>query len=90
LVVNEALHHGIPCVVSDAVGCAPDLIVPGQTGDVFEVDSINHLAAVIKASLSLVGDSTIRGYCLDQISRYTVKCAAVGIANAYNRVVHIS
>ena len=24
LVVNEALHHGVPCVVSDRVGCAPD------------------------------------------------------------------
>src|SRR5205807_3731601 len=24
LVVNEALHHGVPCVVSQAVGCAPD------------------------------------------------------------------
>ena len=29
LVVNEALHHGLPSVVSDAVGCAPDLIEPG-------------------------------------------------------------
>ena len=25
--VNEALHHGVPCVVSDRVGCAPGLTV---------------------------------------------------------------
>ena len=27
LVVNEALHHGLPCVLSEGVGCAPDFIV---------------------------------------------------------------
>jgi glycosyltransferase involved in cell wall biosynthesis len=32
LVVNEALAIGLPCVVSDAVGCAPDLIQDGETG----------------------------------------------------------
>src|SRR5205823_8004989 len=32
LVVNEALHHGVPAIVSEAVGCAPDLIDPGETG----------------------------------------------------------
>ena len=36
LVVNDALHHGLPCIVSDAVGCAPDLIENGVTGAVFE------------------------------------------------------
>ena len=35
LVVNEALHHGLPCVVSDRVGCAPDLVIPDETGEIF-------------------------------------------------------
>ncbi len=34
LVVNEAMACGIPAVVSDAVGCGPDLVEPGVTGEV--------------------------------------------------------
>src|SRR5262249_16238664 len=44
LVVNEALHHGLPCVTSDAVGSAPDLIVRGVTGEIFESGSTESLA----------------------------------------------
>ena len=34
LVVNEAMATGLPAVVSDRVGCAPDLVSPGETGEV--------------------------------------------------------
>jgi glycosyltransferase involved in cell wall biosynthesis len=44
LVVNEALATGLPCLVSDAVGCAPDLIVEGETGYVYPLDDIDALA----------------------------------------------
>jgi glycosyltransferase involved in cell wall biosynthesis len=32
LVVNEALATGLPCVLSSAVGCGPDLLREGETG----------------------------------------------------------
>ena len=32
LVVNEAMACGLPAIVSDACGCAPDLIEQGRTG----------------------------------------------------------
>lgn len=32
LVVNEALLFGLPVVVSDQVGCGPDLVIGGETG----------------------------------------------------------
>jgi glycosyltransferase involved in cell wall biosynthesis len=32
LVVNEAMHWGLACVVSDQAGCHKDLIIDGQTG----------------------------------------------------------
>jgi len=35
LVVNEAFACGLPAVVSDAAGCAPDLITEGQSGSVY-------------------------------------------------------
>ena len=47
LVVNEALATGLPCVVSNAVGCAPDLIRDGETGYVYPLDDIEALAMTL-------------------------------------------
>lgn len=44
LVVNEAMACGLPAIVSDAVGCAPDLIEEGQTGFTFPAGDVNALA----------------------------------------------
>lgn len=35
LVVAEALHAGLPVITSDHVGCAEDLVRPGETGLIF-------------------------------------------------------
>jgi len=87
LVVNEALHHGVPCVVSEAVGCAPDLIEPGVTGEIAATGSTESLAAAIERALALVGRPEIRERCRDKVSGYTVEKAAQGIAQAYWSVV---
>lgn len=52
LVVNEAMACGVPAVVSDAVGCGPDLIEPGRTGMVFPLGDIPALARAIEAVLA--------------------------------------
>ena len=44
LVVNEAMASGLPAIVSDRVGCAPDLILDGETGTVFDAGSVTQLA----------------------------------------------
>ncbi len=44
LVVNEAMACGVPAIVSDAVGCAPDLIAEGETGYTYSVGSVKGLA----------------------------------------------
>jgi glycosyltransferase involved in cell wall biosynthesis len=44
LVVNEAMACGRPAIVSNQVGCAPDLVVDGQTGYVFPCGSVEALA----------------------------------------------
>ena len=46
LVVNEALATGLPVVVSDAVGCAPDLVNPA-TGIVYPAQDVDALAAAL-------------------------------------------
>jgi len=35
LVANEAMLFGLPAIVSDQVGCGPDLVLEGETGHVF-------------------------------------------------------
>ena len=44
LVVNEGMASGLPAVVSDAVGCAPDMIEEGGTGFTFPVGDAEALA----------------------------------------------
>lgn len=44
LVVNEAMASGKPCIISDQVGCAPELIAPQETGDIFPVGNVRALA----------------------------------------------
>lgn len=83
LVVNEALHHGLPCVVSDAVGSAPDLIQPGVTGEVFAAGSAPSLADALQRTWRLITGPTIRDACHRVVSQYTVDKAAEGIAHAY-------
>ena len=39
LVVNEAMLFGLPVIVSDQVGCGPDLVVDGETGYRFSGES---------------------------------------------------
>ncbi len=43
LVVNEAMASGLPAIVSDQVGCHPDLVVPGKTGLVFPCGDVPAL-----------------------------------------------
>ena len=35
LVTNEAMLFGLPVIVSDQVGCGPDLVIEGETGHIF-------------------------------------------------------
>ncbi len=47
LVANEALACGLPIVVSDAVGCAPDLAGDGVAGAIAPIGDIDSLSQTI-------------------------------------------
>lgn len=47
LVVNEAMASGLPAIVSDEVGCGPDLVEEGKTGGVFRRGDVEELAGKI-------------------------------------------
>jgi len=83
LVVNEALHHGVPCVVSEAVGCTPDLIKPGVTGEICEAGSVESLVGAVQRASMLTGRFDIRERCRERVNGYTVEKAAEGIAEAF-------
>lgn len=51
LAVNEAMHLGVPCLVSDLVGCQRDLVQPGETGWMFPAEDHAALAATLQAAL---------------------------------------
>lgn len=90
LVVNEALHHGLPCVVSDRVGSSPDLIDAGQTGHTFEAGSARSLSDALAESVSLCGHERVRNACRTKVAGYTTDRAAAGIAEAYASLVGTS
>ena len=47
LVVNEAMAAGLPVLVSDVCGCAPDLVVSGDNGFTFDPGDVSGLAELL-------------------------------------------
>jgi glycosyltransferase involved in cell wall biosynthesis len=88
LVVNEALATGLPCVVSDAVGCAPDLATPAETGEVFPTRDVVALAD----ALARVRDRGRAGHdwasaCRARAAKYSLERATSGLLAACRSVV---
>ncbi len=80
LVVNEALHYGCPVIVSDRCGCAPELVVNGITGYVFETGNPNDLSdKLLKLAATFSDQALVADRCLKHIGRYTPEAAAMKI-----------
>jgi glycosyltransferase involved in cell wall biosynthesis len=55
LIVNEVMNAGRPAIVSDDVGCAPDLIADGTNGCIYPVGDIAALEAALRRVLDTPG-----------------------------------
>ena len=87
LVVNEAMHFGLPCIVSDMVGSRHDLIKSGETGLVFDHKSSADLASCMKRFLDQERLSQFMGAnAHDRIQNFTVKKTVIGIETAIGKV----
>ncbi len=86
LVVNEAMACGTPAVVSDTVGCAPDLIDFGQTGFTFSLGDVKDLAEALERMLPLLGSAQVRRALAEKMETYSVETAAEGVLRAVEGV----
>lgn len=82
LVINEGMACGLPAIVSDQVGCHPDLIRPDETGAVFPCGNITALAGLLLSfsrqpgKVKAMGEEAkklIAGYSYDEVVRGTLK-----------------
>jgi len=47
VVINEAMACGLPAIVSDQVGCGPDLVIEGVTGYTFPCGNVQRLGEIM-------------------------------------------
>lgn len=85
LVVNDGLHHGLPCVVAATVGCAPDLALPGRTGEVFTPGDAADFARALERcrAWASAAPEKARAECRAHVARYSVQEAAAGLVAAW-------
>ena len=87
-VVSEALACGTPCVVSDRVGCAPDLIHDGVSGVVHEVGNVESVVrALSRVREATAGGAITREVCRQATAAFSFERAAEGIRRGADRVI---
>ena len=84
LAVNEAMHLGIPCLVSDRVGCQRDLVTDRETGWVFQATVPDALQASLQCALSDIATraDTFRTQVATRIASYNYETATAGLRRA--------
>ncbi len=88
LVVNEAMAAGIPAIVSDGVGCAPDLIDEGCTGFTYPAGEVAPLIQVMRdvASRHFDRQPETRRAVVARVARYSCDGAVSGTLAALDVV----
>jgi glycosyltransferase involved in cell wall biosynthesis len=84
LAVNEAMHMGVPALVSDRVGCQRDLVTDGATGWVFPADDPGALQAKLGEALAAVRADRegFRARVMARVADYSYAAAARGLMQA--------
>lgn len=89
LVTNEAMLFGLPVVVSSEVGCAEDLVIPGETGYTFTGGAVE-----LADELEKLAHDPIRAKAMGERGRahvlkhYSMEVATDGLMKAIRAVTH--
>jgi glycosyltransferase involved in cell wall biosynthesis len=88
LVVNEAMASGLPVVVSNRCGCAPDLVCDGRNGYTFDPRNVGQLAELM-LRISIPGPhlSTMSNASAEIISTWGLSRFAHGLRAAAEKAV---
>ena len=88
LVVNEALATGLPCVVSNAVGCAPDMIRDGESGYVYPLGNVDALAAAFaKVRFRKAAEHDWGSSCRGVVAEFSYDAMTAGLVRACRSVI---
>ena len=83
LAINEAMHLGVPALVSDLVGCQRDLVTDGETGWVFSATDPAALREKLATALAALADPAtrdrIRANVAARIAGYTYAQTTAGL-----------
>ena len=83
LVVNEAMVHGLPAIVSDRVGCGPDLVVDGKTGWIVPFGDLEALVSTLLAmSADSAGRMEMGRRAREHVASYSAERAVDGTLRA--------
>jgi glycosyltransferase involved in cell wall biosynthesis len=83
LVVNEAMACARPCIVSDKVGCGPDLVIPGKTGAIFPLGDVNALAiSMVELAANPERLSSMGSEARARLRNYSVETAVDGVVQS--------
>ncbi len=83
LVVNEAMAHARACIVSDRVGCVPDLIDPGVTGFAFPPGNVEALTGCVRLIADTPGMALRMGAEAQKlIAMHSPQVAVAGLKSA--------
>ena len=83
LVVNEAMHFGLPVIVSDQVGCHRDLVIEGKTGLIFQSGDAQALSFALQHLMQDTAEAKRMGRNAQQhIRLYSTEASVAGIMRA--------
>jgi glycosyltransferase involved in cell wall biosynthesis len=86
LAVNEAMHLGVPALVSDRVGCQQDLVTDGDTGWVFPATDRDAFARRLHAAIHDMGNEKrrkeVKAAVRTRIAAYTYRQTTDGLCVA--------
>jgi glycosyltransferase involved in cell wall biosynthesis len=83
LVVNEAMAAGLPVIISNRCGCAPDLVEEGRNGYTFDPYDLDALAGLLRKIAADDCDRAAMGQASREIiARWTPQTFAENLGKA--------